>query len=326
MSVFFQMAFEIGNMHTQDPTTGLALLRQENAAQGKDDRESYAAYHDAQLKLIFSPVHYLLGNRAPDKFWAGLTAAHVGVRLSEILKRTVDDVRVDDDGIWYLAVPFGKNKNSVRLIPLPAALIDLGFIEYVEHARALPAKQLFPHLNLQSESAKKKPSNKQSEWYGKYLDSRGLTDPCLTFHSFRHTVVNALLDNGTPVHLSMQICGHEAQEEAIRRKLITEQEASSVHIRTYARADLPRLGRANALIPMRDALESSVKLPLSYKALRIAADIVREHVRKVGPKCVAGWPGQSKRYIAKMEEQFRARCLAQGLSEDDIHVPVPPRD
>lgn len=322
LSVFFQMAFEVGNMHSHNPVSGLALLRQENAAQGKEDRQSYASYHDAQLKLIFSPIHYLLGNRAPDKFWAGLTAAHVGVRLSEILKRTLDDVRVDEDGIWYLAVPFGKNKHSVRLIPLPAALIELGFIEYVEHVRALQATQLFPHLNLASESSKKKPSNKQSEWYGKYLDSRGLTDRSLTFHSFRHTVVNALLDNGTPVHLSMQICGHEAQEEAVRRKLITEKEASSVHIRTYARADLPRLGRANALVPMREALESSVKLPLCYPALKIAAAIVKEHVRKVGSKCVAGWPGNSKRHIAKVEARFRALCIAQGLTEDDIQVPA----
>ncbi|OYU43774.1 MAG: hypothetical protein CFE44_16545 [Burkholderiales bacterium PBB4] len=326
LATFFKMLFEVGNAHFRNPADGLASLRQEFVSQGKDAMQSYAAYHDAQIKLIFSPLDYLLGNRSPDKFWMSLIAAHTGVRLSEILTRPVNDVRVDEDGIWYLAIPAGKTRNSVRIIPIPNPLIALGFIEYVEHVRALPATQLFPQLNLQSESAQSKPGNKQSEAYGAYLDGRGLTDRRLTFHSFRHTVVNALLDNNTPVHLSMQICGHEAQEEAVRRKLITEKEAASVHMRTYAQADLPRLGRANALVPMKQALESSVQLPICYPALKIAADIVREHVRKVGPKCVAGWPGQSKRYMAKMESRFRTLCLAQGLTEEHIHVPICQQD
>ena len=266
-AMFFKMAFEVGNAHHHDPAAGLAMLRKDYIAQGKDDKQSYAPYHDAQIRAIFSPLDYLLANRAPDRFWMGLTAVHMGLRLSEILTRTVDDVRVDDDGIWYLAVPFAKNKNSVRIVPIPAPLIELGFLKYVEHVRELRATQLFPHLNLESESATSKPGNKQSEAYGHYLDTRGLTDRRLTFHSFRHTVVNALLDNNTAPHLSMQICGHEAQEEAVRRKLITEKEATSVHFGTYARADLPRLGRANALVPMKEALEASVKLPICYPAL-----------------------------------------------------------
>lgn len=322
LATFFGMAYEVGNAHLNNPAAGLASLRKEFLSQGKDAMQSYAAYHDAQIRLIFSPVDYLLANRTPDRFWAGLTGAHMGLRLSEILTRTVNDVRMDADGIWYLAIPAGKTRNSVRIIPIPRPLIELGFIEYVEHVRRLPATQLFPHLNLQSASAQSKPSNKQSEAFGAYLDTRGLSDPRLTFHSFRHTVVNALLDNGTPVHLSMQICGHEAQEEAVRRQLITEKEAASVHMNIYAQADQPRLGRANALMPMREALESSVKLPLCYPALKVAADIVREHVRMRGSKVVAGWPGQSKRYMAEVEARFRALCLAQGLTEDDIHVPA----
>lgn len=326
LATFFGMVYEVGNAHLNNPAAGLASLRKEFLSQGKDTMRSYAAYHDAQVKLIFSPVDYLLANRTPDKFWAGLTGAHMGLRLSEILTRTVNDVRMDADGIWYLAIPAGKTRNSVRIIPIPTPLIELGFIEYVEHVRKLPATQLFPHLNLQSASAQSKPSNKQSEAFGAYLDTRGLSDPRLTFHSFRHTVVNALLDNGTPVHLSMQICGHEAQEEAVRRKLITEKEAASVHMNVYAQADQPRLGRRNALMPMREALERSVKLPLCYPALKVAADMVREHVRMRGSKIVAGWPGQSRRYVAEVEARFRALCLAQGLTEDDIQVPLSPQD
>lgn len=322
LAMFFQLMFEVGNIHIHNPATGLGLLRKEYVAQGKDEMQPYAPYHDAHIKLIFSPLDYLLANRTPDKFWMGLIAAHMGLRLSEILTRTVNDVRVDDDGIWFLAVPFGKTKNSVRIIPIPVPLIELGFIEYVEHVRALPATQLFPQLNLKSESAQRKPGNKQTEAYGMYLDTRGLTDPRLTFHSFRHTVVNALLDNNTPVHLSMQICGHDAQEEAVRRKLLTEKAAASVHLTTYAQADLPSLGRVNALVPMKKALESSVKLPLCYPALKIAAGIVQERVRKVGDKCVAGWPGQSKKDAEQMEKRFRALCLARGLSEEDIHIPI----
>jgi integrase len=304
LTVFFSLMTDELKASLTDPMSGLATLRKDLSARGDAEILSYWPYTDEHIKRIFDPATYLAGNRDPDYFWAPLVAAHLGVRLGEIVVRAVDDVRQDGDGIWFISIPFGKTKNSKRLLPLTDPLIELGFVSYVKSIRQIGGHRLFPHRDFTSPTALKNPTKNQTQKFGEYMDAIGLSNPRLTFHSFRHTVVNALLDNGTAVHLSMQICGHEAQEEAIKRKLITEKEASSVHMGTYAQPDLPRLGNANPLRGMKDALEQSVRLPIDYARLRVAARIVQSHVRKVGGRFETGWAAQNPKYTEEMLSQL----------------------
>ena len=283
----------------------------------------YSPFCDDQIELIFEPSAYLANNRDPDYFWVPLLAAHLGGRLGEFVLPTLDEIGQDAHGVWYLAVreSFAKTDNSVRLIPLTQPLIDLGFLDYVSHVRQLGAKQLWPNRDLTTPTAQSKPTKNQSQTFGAYLTKRGLVSRRLVFHSFRHTVVNALLDAGTPVHMSMQLCGHEAQDAAIERGLISESASRSVHLGTYSQADLPRLGKKSPLLAMQQALEAAVHLPIDYQRLAIAAQVVLNHTRKVGGKFVTGWPAQRVKYTASQVARLRpASDHAAGTQLDEKPV------
>ena len=309
-----------------NPVAGLNKRREDLAATANEEHESYLPFTKDHIAKIFEPSLYLSHNRDPDYFWCGLFAAHQGGRLAEYVLATPNDVAQDQHGIWYLAVrkKVAKNKNSVRRIPIPQPLLDLGFLAYVDHVRRLGATHLWPHRDLTSKTALRLPTKNQSDTFGRYLDRLHIVDPLLVFHSFRHTVVTALLDTGTPVHLSMQLCGHEAQTAAVARGLITEEEARSVHMTDYSHPDEDRLNSISPLALMRDALERSVRLPLDYTGLKVAAQIVLEHTRKVGDRFVTGWPAQRVKYTAAQLARLVPVANQSAIESPTINPAAPP--
>ena len=48
-----------------------------------------------------------------------------------------------------------------------------------------------------------------SNWFGRYLDRRGITSRKKVFHSFRHTFINALKQNGVDLELARELAGHQ---------------------------------------------------------------------------------------------------------------------
>ena len=92
-----------------------------------------------------------------------------------------------------------KTKNSICRLPIPARLIQLGFIEYAEHLEKLGATLLFPHCDFSNPTMLRSPSKNCTRRFALYLDKLGLCDPKLVFHSFRHTVVSALQHSNTPL-------------------------------------------------------------------------------------------------------------------------------
>lgn len=216
----------------------------------------------------------------------------------------------DDMGIWYLDVTpeNAKNEHSVRRLPITQGLIDLGFVEYVEHVRALGGTHLFPHRDMTTATAIRAPSKVTSERFAEYLDSLGLVDPSLVFASFRATVVSALQDAGISLADSMQIAGHEAQEHAIRSGRMTAQQARSVHLKVYTQAESARMNVEFPLLRLKEGLERAVVPPIDIIGLRLAADIVREHLVKRGDSFRAGWPPQRAAYteaqVARIVQQI----------------------
>jgi integrase len=279
-------------------------------------KQSYLPFTNGQLETIFNPESYLAFNRGPDYFWGPLLGAHLGLRLGECVRARLSDIAKDQNDIWYLQVSedVAKNDNSVRRIPITEPLIRLGFLEYVEHVRRLGATQLFPHRDLSTPTAQRKPSKRQTDAFGKYLTERGIVSGSFVFHSFRHMVVSALLDAQTPLHISMQLVGHEAQDKAIERELISKSAVRSVHLSRYAHPGEQRLGTENVLLPMKQALERSLKLPLDYERLKLAADIVKVHTVKKGKRFVAGWSPLRRSYtdeqLLKLQPLVRDQELA----------------
>ena len=130
----------------------------------------------ARLRLIFEPGRYLLRNNASDDFWAPLIGWYTGARLGEIVSLALDGVVEDrDSGLWCLKVGT-KNTNSQRLVPVPAALVDLGFMGYLDHVRQLGATTLFPHR--EANATRINDSSKHvSRVFGQYLNNVGISEP-----------------------------------------------------------------------------------------------------------------------------------------------------
>lgn len=305
LRAFFEWAKEERQAALTDPTAGLGGRDQALRKSAAIVREHYEPFSSEQLKTIFEPHAYLAYNNHTDYFWAPLLGLHLGTRLKEVITLELADIaRHEPTGIWFMDVrpENAKNPNSIRRLPIATRLVELGFIDYVERLRRLGATRLFPHRDASSQTARLDPSKNCSRRFGAYLDTRGISDPALVFHSFRHTVVTALQDAGTPLADSMQITGHQAQDHAIRTGRISADDAQSVHIKTYTHADKARLSTEYPLARLHQYLDQAVVAPLDYARLRRAADIVTEHLVKTTEGFKSGW---SPLKAAHTEEQLQ---------------------
>jgi integrase len=144
------------------------------------------------------------------RYWIPILGLFTGARLSEITQLTAENVR-QDHGIWYLEITNNdengkkkvKTKQSKREVPLHQTIIDLGFIDFVKKRKK---GLLFDHYG-----DAKRMSHEFSKWFGRFMDKLGLTDPGLTFHSYRHTWKTAARFANIPDGAADAMTGHAAQ-------------------------------------------------------------------------------------------------------------------
>jgi len=305
---FFGWAREERDATLVDPTAGLVKRGKALRKLAAKESEHYEPFNIDQLMQIFEPGRYLAFNNHADYFWAPLLGLHLGTRLKEIITLQLADIQCHEPtGIWFMDVTpeNAKNPNSIRRLPIATRLVELGFIDYVERLRQMGATQLFPHRDLTSKTGRRDPSKNCSRKFGEYLDSIGIIDPALVFHSFRHTVVTALQDAGTPLKDSMEITGHQAQDHAIRTGKISADQARSVHMRTYTHADKSVLDSQYPLSRLHSYLDAAIKVPLDYARLRKAAVIVTEHMVKTMEGFKSGWSPLKQAHTDEQLERLR---------------------
>ncbi len=156
-----------------------------------------------------------------EKFWIPLIAYYTGCRLNEIGQARLADVRSDvASGIVFLDITVEeddtdsasktlKTAQSRRKMPLHPALLDLGFMNYVETVRASGAVHLFPNL---PHRRGEHPTRALSKWLNRYLDYLGITDKRKTFHSFRHSFKEACDNAGITKVISDRLTGHASSD------------------------------------------------------------------------------------------------------------------
>jgi integrase len=146
-----------------------------------------------------------------SKYWIPIIALLHGARLTEMAAMPLADFRQTEDGDWFfdLTKRDVKTLTSRRLIPAHPDLVDLGFLEHVETLREAGEKWLFPDLN---HTSKMGPGHGFSKWFGRWTDQIGLTDPTITFHSFRHLWVRRARETpGVKKTIHDIISGHKGQ-------------------------------------------------------------------------------------------------------------------
>lgn len=186
--------------------------------EAKPDHESRREFEPEELKLLFGSKVYTHGYRprgqvGESAFWAPLIALYMGLRVEEIAQLGVRDVACRN-GVWVLRVcEFDetqgvKSEESKRDVPIHDELHRCGLLAYAADVKLAGQRQLFPTLKCDNENQLY--SNALTKWFSRAIDSIGIDDPNVCFHSFRmnfsQAVADALPQGGEEVRCALM--GH----------------------------------------------------------------------------------------------------------------------
>ena len=183
-----------------------------------------------QLKKIFAAPLYTgckddqTGYAVPGpnvirrhRFWVPLLALFTGCRQNEICQLGVDDVttehgldvlRVLDDPETGKRV---KTEAGRRVVPIHAELKRIGFLEFVARQREAGHDRLFPELRQDRRGYYSEDFQKWFNGRGRgipgFLEKTGAKGPKTSFHSFRHTLTDALRRAGATGEIIDGLCG-----------------------------------------------------------------------------------------------------------------------
>ena len=139
-----------------------------------------------------------------------MIALFSGMRLNEICQLHVSDIKRSPKGTHYFDVNDDedkhlKNEHSKRRVPIHPQLIKIGFLEFVSECGKGPSKKLFSDL-------RKSPDGHYSEQFSRWFNERfskraGVKTEKNSFHSFRHTVRDAMRAANIPLDVVDAIGG-----------------------------------------------------------------------------------------------------------------------
>jgi integrase len=181
-----------------NPVEAVATFDQNDSAKRKP-------FSDADLKTIFESDAF----KSSDEilYWLPLLSLYTAARQGELGQLDRSDVAQDaDTGLWAISITNkGEDQNtktelSRRLIPVPAAILKLGFAEFVQSVKSGPLFKIkrspsggFPNL-----------SNDLNDM----IRSTGIADSHKVFHSFRHTTRTKARTFDIPEEAMDFIAGH----------------------------------------------------------------------------------------------------------------------
>jgi integrase len=209
----YALANGLYTISNENPVSGLFLLTQKERA---NQNEPYIPFEQAEIKAFFAAPSYIQQMNTPDLFWPPLLALYSGMRISEATAIRVKDVRLAENGVHYIHIPKSKTTAGIRNVPVCDALINLGFLEYVEEARegVGATGRIFPHCLWINGTYSKELSKVMLE----RLIDLGIReegdDLNKSFHSIRVNVITALANKGANTAQTMQITGHKTEQGA----------------------------------------------------------------------------------------------------------------
>ena len=186
-----------------------------------ESQNPHMPYTEKDLKEIFNPKHKHFKDN-PDDFWAILMGMFAGARTNAAVTIQYKDI-IDVDGCY--CIYFHKDKDNktkqlktgatIRVLPLPTQLLDLGFIDWAQRKKSrLKAEDSDP-VFTQAVNSKGNYNNKYvSEGILPFIRSLNLSKPYkgkLDFHSFRNNASLQLQDFLVPQSYINNIMGWKGQ-------------------------------------------------------------------------------------------------------------------
>lgn len=156
------------------------------------------------------------------RFWVMMIGLFCGCRVNEIASLQLEDL-LEVEGLMCIKVSDDLDRQSVkndasrRMFPVPQILLDYGFASYVERMKGTGQPYLFPLFFSENYKFGKEASRQ----FNRLIRTKRVSvlDPEVTFHSLRHTLINALRDSGADAKTIGDISGHttEATDDVLHR-------------------------------------------------------------------------------------------------------------
>ena len=220
----------------------------------RDPEGGQRHFEPEELQRIFQGTEIAAFARDPKQahcYWLPHLGLFTGARVNELCQLNPQiDIRQDARSqVWYLDITDEskghedinksvKTGGSKRKLPIHPQLIELGFLDYVESAKARGDTLLFQAFPPSAGKA----SPKARVWFSEFLRDIGLRDETpnariVGMHAFRSTLLNRAMVLG--VVNAEAITGHAGNVTNIERLQggQVEQDASSI-VKKY-RGELP---------------------------------------------------------------------------------------
>lgn len=171
----------------RNPFSGLKYIEIEKPRESRRAFDAEPLEALFQQKIFIAPKNNVNGQAS---FWATLIALYTGARQSEIIQLNDADITTIKK-ISVIVFHGGrgeeskniKNMDSIRRVPVPQALIDIGFLKYVKGQKG----RLF---KIEGDSHDN-PAGLFSKRINRVI-RKVETDPAVNFHSLRHTLSSGL--------------------------------------------------------------------------------------------------------------------------------------
>ncbi|OGU18349.1 MAG: hypothetical protein A2076_05310 [Geobacteraceae bacterium GWC2_53_11] len=182
----------------------------------KNDAADVQPLTVAELNGLFKCI----GNRkktAKWQFWATMVALTCGLRAGEVVGLGIDDVKLNDDGIWYIAVIDAKTKAGIRDVPLPSILHDFGFLSFRNEMNQLQHPFLFMDYHV-NDGFIQIDQKKFSAWFYNLKSKFVEKESTARLHGLRHNFINALKQGGVASEMRCDLAGHEHNSRSAHNK------------------------------------------------------------------------------------------------------------
>ena len=243
MGDFLAWAIDNGEAEA-NPFAGVRISKKSKLMEAVESYEPFSAEEIATIFNHQSWKAYAVASK-PHFHWLPFLLVYTGARPNELAGILLDDIR-KEQGIDYFAVKAAKNSNSQRKIPFHRALLESGFMAYLEQRRKdEPGGQLFPLLKPTKNGHAKNVSRRFNE---SYLPSLRMNDPLRRLYSFRATFITRMSELNVNPAMLMALVGHYEQSAV---------DLSAPHFKNYQGAKL--------ISALRDTINLfDVKLPMAF--------------------------------------------------------------
>ncbi|SHF96150.1 hypothetical protein SAMN05444339_1281 [Loktanella atrilutea] len=224
----------IRQVHDKADSEGIVLPHKINTSklrlkERKRDRDKRAVFRADELEKVFQHTLWTGSVSAARRhetgsvitkdgqYWCPLIASVTGARLEEIAALTVSDIRIED------CIPhFSFDENEIRdvkteasrrRVPVHSALIDAGFLNYVEDIKRRKSVAVFPDLAPGTGTTSKYGKRLGYNWRKSLYHALDGNPRELCFHSIRHFVNKTIRDmHDVPRLVRLNIVGQEATD------------------------------------------------------------------------------------------------------------------